>query len=644
MRLAYDIETDGLLPKMKTIHCINAIDVDTGQEYRFNDHEVYPDPRTGLPTAEPTNRNGTIADGIKFLESATMAVAQNGLGFDFPVLELIGGADFSNVVKRDTQVCSMLIWTNLKDLDFARIRKGKKFESKHIGQHRLAAWGQRLGNFKKDFSPTDYGHTWETYPFSKDCDDYCMQDVAVLVDLWKLIESKGYSEQAIQLEHEVKEIIYRQEQHGWLFDLKAAQKLTSEMQQRRLDLEVMCRSLYHPFYVQDGAATFTPKRDNKKMGYAEGAPLTKVKVVDFNPGSRAHVANRLQLVEGWEPVEHTPTGLVQIDETILSALPYKSAALIAEYMTTVKRLGQMAEGKGSWLNKVQDDGRMRGRVHTNGAVTGRMTHTGPNMANVDKYPPMRALFTVPPGKKLVGTDADGLELRCMGHYLYPYDGGAFVKTILEGNSADGTDMHTRNQIAIKFNSRNNAKTFFYAMIYGAGNYKLGTTVVEDMTDDQKEKFYAAYPAGDARKKALVRLGGNRRACLIKGITGMETLIKKIQAASKRGFLKGIDGRLIHVRSAHAALNTLFQSAGAVLMKQALVIADQLMQREGLVPGTNYEFVGNIHDEFQQEVDEDYADFAGTTAATAIKLAGETYGFRCPLAGNYNIGSNWAETH
>jgi DNA polymerase I len=116
-------------------------------------------------------------------------------------------------------------------------------------------------------------------------------------------------------------------------------------------------------------------------------------------------------------------------------------------------------------------------------------------------------------------------------------------------------------------------------------------------------------------------------------------------AQKYGRLRGLDGRILHVRSAHAALNTLLQSAGAIQMKQGLVLLDKALQEEhGLTPGVHYEFVGNIHDEWQIEVDEDKAHLVGQVAANAIRLAGEHLNFRCPLAGNYEVGKNWAETH
>jgi DNA polymerase I-like protein with 3'-5' exonuclease and polymerase domains len=80
------------------------------------------------------------------------------------------------------------------------------------------------------------------------------------------------------------------------------------------------------------------------------------------------------------------------------------------------------------------------------------------------------------------------------------------------------------------------------------------------------------------------------------------------------------------------------------MKKGLVILDNLLQAEGFVPGVHYEFVGNIHDEWQMSVNPDIADRVGFLSTEAIRLAGEALNFRCPLKGNYDIGKNWGETH
>ena len=98
-----------------------------------------------------------------------------------------------------------------------------------------------------------------------------------------------------------------------------------------------------------------------------------------------------------------------------------------------------------------------------------------------------------------------------------------------------------------------------------------------------------------------------------------------------------------VRSQHAALNTLLQGAGAIVMKQALVLLDLHLKKK-LTPGKDYEFVVNVHDEWQIECDKHWADSVGRGAVMAITEAGNILNLRCPMAGEYKVGRNWAETH
>ncbi len=449
--------------------------------------------------------------------------------------------------------------------------------------------------------------------------------------------------ESVWLEQDVQRILVRQMQYGFKYNVEKAHALVAELQKEKLELEERLHETFKPFYKRDGGKSFVPKRDNAKMGYTAGAPMTKVKLTDFNPGSRDHIADRLIKLYGWEPEEFTPAGKPKVDETTLGKLEFAEARLCAEYFTVNKKLGQIAEGAQAQLNNVREDGRIHGYVNHNGAVTGRMTHSSPNVAQTDKDARIRALYEAAEGMVLVGCDADSLELRCLAHRLAIYDKGEYVDVILKGSKEDGTDMHTRNQKATGLNVRNNAKTLFYAWAYGAGDLKLGTVVYSDWPEEKRDRFNARYK-GEARKRKLIMIGARVRDQLVSGINGMDRLIKKVKDKAKNpGFLRGLDGRRVVLRSQHAALNTLLQGDGALVMKKALVILDGELHKT-LQPGVDYEFVANVHDEWQIEVRECHAKYVGMEAADAIRKAGEAFGFRCPLAGDYDIGTNWSETH
>lgn len=611
-RLIFDCETDRLLDELTKVHCLVLQDADTGQVWSCSDHPGYT----------------PVEEGLRLLQDADIIIGHNVISFDVPALQKVYPWWKPKGTIRDTIVCARLMWPadDIKARDLSRV-KAKKMPGNLAGNFSLEAWGYRLGEYKGDYKGP--WHTW-----SEEMQDYCVQDVVVTAKLWARIEAKKWPEESIQLEHAVQHIICRQERYGFLFDQEMAAAYYADLVQRKLDLEADLQVAFPPRKIE---TVFIPKVNNKTRGYVKGVPFTKVRTEVFNPGSRDHISSRLIEKYGWEPQEYGKDGKPTVDDETLQGLPYPEVKVLCEYLMVLKRMGQLATGKEAWLKHVKADGRIHGRVTTNGAVTGRMTHSKPNIAQVpgllDKKTgePMpygkesRSCFTVPKGKVLVGCDADALELRCLAGYMARYDGGAYIKTVLEGKKELGTDMHTVNAKALGC-SRDAAKTWFYAFIYGAGDAKLGTIL-------------------SAPASQVMAWGKRSRARFMKNLPALGTIVDKVaEKVRKQGYLRGLDGRRLRVRSSHSALNTLLQSAGAILMKQALVILDADLQAAGYIPGVHYEFVANVHDEWQIEADEDIAKDIGARAVTAIIRAGEHFNFGCPLAGNAGYGRNWAETH
>lgn len=613
--LIFDIETNGLIPEMDRVHCIAMRDTIKGITYRANDHGA----KLG------------IEGSLRILMDAPDICGHNIIGFDIPAIQKI--YPWFKPIGRvwDTLIMSQLMFTDLFNDDVKRVRQHERdanagrrtaaiYPKKLMGKHSLEAWGWRMGVWKGDYSDIMKAQGLDPWAeWNQEMDDYCVQDIRVTAKLYDKLMVQGFHEDSIRLEHDIAPILRRQEAYGFLFNKDKGRELEATLVGRRAELVEKLRAVFPPWQQKDGI--LIPKRDNKTRGYVAGVPFQKWKTVTFNPGSRQHIADRLKHLYNWKPREFTENGQPKIDETTLLGLKYPEAPLLIEYLTVEKRLGQLSEGKQAWFKAVKSDGRIHGRVTQNGAVTGRMTHSSPNMAQVPSSgslygPECRALFCVPKGKKQVGADASGLELRCLAHFMGRWDKGAYSKVILDG------DVHTTNQLAAGLDTRNDAKTFIYAFLYGAGDAKIGSIV------------------GKGAKR-----GAELKAQFLKGLPALAALIKAIQkAVNEKGYLTGLDGRRVHVRSAHAALNTLLQGAGAIVMKKALVLLDERLQENGLIPGIHYEFVANVHDEFQIEVDEDLAETVGHAATDAIYRAGEFYGFRCPLAGEFKVGNNWHDCH
>ena len=626
-RLIFDIETNGLLDALTKVHCIVLKDADTGEAVGYAD--------------QPGHR--PLSEALARMETADMLIGHNVIGFDLPALNKVYPDWSPRGVIRDTMIYARLVWPSdvIKERDFKRHKDGK-LPGNLIGSFSLQAFGYRMGNYKGD-----YDGGWETW--NKDMQSYMMQDGEVTYDLWRKLEAAEWPEQSVELEHRVATIVSRQERHGFLFDQEKAGKLYADMTAIKLDLEAKLQQAFPPWTIE---SVFVPKANNSKMGYRKGEPFIKRKIVEFNPASRDHIASRLKAQRGWHPTEFTPDGRPKVDDAVLEGLEWPEAKLLLTYLTIEKRIGQLATGKEAWLKRVGKDGRLHGRVITNGANTGRMTHSGPNMSQVpgvrkgkddevlwglDGFfgAECRDLFTVPKGKRLVGADAAALELRCLAGYMAVYDGGDYIKTVLEGRKEDGTEIHSVNAKALGC-SRSDAKVWFYAFIYGAGDMKLGSIL--------------GAPPGKE-----ISFGRRSRARFLKALPALGKIIEKVKdraegkAKDANGkplptHLTGLDGRRLRCRSSHSAFNTLLQSAGAVIMKVALVTLDDALQASGMIPGKHYEFVANVHDEWQIEVDEDKAEYVATEAVEAIRRAGSILRFRCPIDGEAKVGGSWFSTH
>ena len=506
------------------------------------------------------------------LGTDSILIGHNIINFDMPLLSSLWDFDW------DGEVIDTLVM-------------GRLYNPSIEGGHSLRAWSNRAGKVLKDDFEADDFDRGDDPEIIMAMERYCKIDCRATWDVYVLIKKMltDFSSSSITLEHEVAVAMTEQEQNGFAFDFNAACSLFDDHESRMEGIEEKLQVIFTPLITERWSEK-TGKRLNDKVEV-------------FNVGSRQQVAHRLGSI-GAKWKRTTPkAGLPVVDEVSLKEnIKIPEAGMVLEYMTLQKRLGMLK----SWLNSYQNDGRIHGKVNPCGAVTTRMTHSNPNMAQIPSESLYRSVFIPAQGRVMVGADASQLELRCLAHYM---------KDEEYTNEFSSGDVHTANQNAAGLSSRDTAKTFIYAFIYGAGNAKLGEIV-----------------GGNAGA------GSGARESLLRNLPALDDLIKKVQRLSDNGSLPGIDGRRLRVRSSHSALNTLLQGCGAIVMKKALLLALKDLDNKRCM------LVASIHDEYQFEADPDYAEETGQKLVAAIVEAGVALEMRCPMAGEYKIGKDWSETH
>lgn len=589
MRLAFDVETNGLLRELDCIHCLVTQDLDTGEVFKYDD--------TGL--------HESVITGIQSLMVADEIWGHNSIGFDCEaILQCYPFFKDSTAKVYDTLILSRLFFMDMLDRDFRS--KPPNMPAQLYGRHSLESWGHRLGKFKSDFGKQLHGD-WSTY--SPEMLEYCAQDVEVSVALIKTFEPKlEQYKKPIETEHRLARIMSWQEREGYPFNVALAHKLEDKL---RIELEQLSDEMRSTFIWVDGG-NFTPARPNQNKGYVTGAEFCRLK--EFNPTSRQHIAFAFKNFRGWEPLEKTDTGRPKIDEKILEEIGTEESKKFARILTLQKHLGQLSEGTNAWLKQVDKEGRIHHSCVLN-TNTGRMAHMRPNLSQVKSDKESRELFNPGPDRVQVGADASGLELRCLSHYLARYDNGAFAKEVVEG------DIHSY-MAGISKVSRKTQKSVTYCLIYGGGDFKLGLT------------------AG-ASKKDAVKRGKDLRGKLLKGIKGLAELNEAIQTRAQHGVINAIDGRPIRLQGkAYAALNYLLQSCGAAICKAWLLRSNQLLQENNI----DYWPLAFVHDEMQLSVKPEHAEKACELIKIAIKDVRTELAFRCELDCDTQIGKTWADCH
>lgn len=664
-RYLFDIETDNLLETVSKFHCGVIYDLDTSEMLTF----------------EPGQGEAFIRE----LGRADELYGHNIISYDIPALyklfpdesmlwlDRFRGLEGDKVL--DTMVMSRTIWSDVKSMDWENAKKGSlelpqnaQERMKVIGGHSLKAWGYRLKFLKGNFG-AEIG--FEEYV--PEMLEYCKRDVLVNVKLIQTIWSKepsmaeplGEIPYFIWLEHQFYTYLQVMQNAGVEFDVPYATLLCKYW---NLELEKRVAELRRtvPDVVRE--SEIVPKVNNSKLGYVKGVPFVKRKVVPFNPRSNDHVISFLVQRYQWQPTTFTKKGQKpEITYDILKSLPYPEAPLLARIKLLMDRLKTVeksgAKNGSAYLQVARPVGnghRIYGGIIHNGTPTSRCRHMRPNLGNIASSSAiwglaLRKCFKAKDGYKLVGTDFDSLEMRCMSEVLWPYDNGAFYRMAFSGTKEAGTDAHSLNRDAIHRllmeaghkqaaqemtgkGGRGKAKTAFYAAIYGAWPRKLGSVICEG-TDIPESRYTAI--------GKCVQEGFYANIKGLKELTQtLEEAFDECLSAKKWPHIVGLDGRRIPIRKKSALFNSLLQSMGAILSKVACVYKMHDLKAAGLELGRDWQPVLHVHDETQDEVFNEgqiLSDFQQVVARCFTK-SGEHFGLRVPIIGEPAVGNNWKETH
>lgn len=631
-RLVFDIETNGLYDEVSQLHVCCTYDLDTEEEWHSTDPEE-----------------------VKAkLSSATELIGHNIIDYDLPCLEKLLGWKPNDT----TKITDTLILSRLGNPDRSSPSQMAK-DGVRAGPHSLAAWGYRVGVGKPEHED------WSVY--SEAMLHRCREDVRINARIYDILreETKDFGE-SIEIEHEVQRIISQQERDGVYFNTGLARNYVDELGRRVSSIDQQlaprllrkCRqvgvSVNKPFKKNGGLSKIVIDWLKKvsgdgmnllRAGAAISGPFTRIEWVETDLNSDKQVKEWLFTL-GWKPTEWNKSPTTgertspKLTEDSFKSLPEDVGESLKQRVTWRHRRSQIQ----GWIDQVRPDHCLPAGANPLGTNTGRMRHrcvvNVPKASTFGKDDPragelwyshevnakgesqpvpfgteMRSLFTARPGRCIVGHDASGLELRMLAHYMNDKE---FTEQVLDG------DIHSFNQRLAGLPTRDAAKTFIYAFIYGAGDAKLGSII-----------------GGGKNEGAEIR---NR---FLSALPKLGQLIDNVKKASKRGYLIGLDGRKIMMRRdangdvmEHKALNTLLQSAGAQIMKKSMILLNNAANDEGL----DFIKVIDMHDEGQADVLKEHSERYAELAVQSIVDAGKHFNLNIPLDGEAKVGQNWAQTH
>ena len=331
-------------------------------------------------------------------------------------------------------------------------------------------------------------------------------------------------------------------------------------------------------------------------------------------------------------VKKTPSGAPSTNEEVLQelALDYPLPAVILEYRGLAKLKSTYTDKLPKMINPTT--GRVHTSYHQAVTATGRLSSTDPNLQNIpirnEEGRRIRQAFVAPHGWKIMAVDYSQIELRIMAHL-------SGDKALLEAFQ-QGKDIHAATAAEIlgttidhvTSEQRRRAKAVNFGLIYGMSAFGLAKQLGIPRGEAQHymDTYFERYP----------------------GV--MQYMEDTRSRAAEKGYVETIYGRRLHLpeiqsrngmrrkAAERAAINAPMQGTAADIIKKAMLLVDEWIEKEG---DGRVKLLMQVHDELVFEVKEEALSEIESKVQELMESAAD---LNVPLVAEVGHGDNWEQAH
>ena len=311
---------------------------------------------------------------------------------------------------------------------------------------------------------------------------------------------------------------------------------------------------------------------------------------------------KVMLKLGWKPTKFGKDGKTpKTDKYALDDWDHPAGKLLRSWRGTNMLVNNFYK---NLISSLDDWGATHCQFNVNRARSGRFSCSNPNLQNVDKKSDARKVFICRKGYINFYIDLKQIELCGFAYYA----GDAQMQEALW----DGADFHRMNA-AVLFDKpedeitqeeRTKAKTFSFALLYGAGIERI--KIIFGCSDLQaktfRDRYYARFPA----------------------IRKLTWRVK--DRLTEQGFIINRFGRRRRMRpdEAYKGMNALIQGWAADLLKEAMRNMAEVLE------GRDANLLVQVHDELGLEIRDDEHLMETLHAAIGAMTAAQSWAPTVPI--------------